>query len=359
MGRATMTEADLETLLERAERRLRLERALWAGLAAFSGGVVLASGFIFLLRQFPIGPRTMPGAGLTLVQAALALPVLLAMAAVALVYTRYHPARERVALLLDARAHSSEHLVTWWQLKAAAAKDTGALHQSFRTAQLVATLALASRLDPRRLIPIRLPAWSRAVWLALLLLCSALLMPPRAQADRNLPPRGEGAGGVGLRGGAPGALNSSAQQSPRVQVLKPTELLVFQLTATDPNLPQVAKAAALKELLKKIGNVPESELTPEVRELLTLLRSEAGVKEGNGKPGDQNGNQQHTATGDQKDNPANPLNGGAAQGVNFTERAMATVDQDFSDVKEPLERYYTQKLEVRNPKPEGNDKGKD
>jgi hypothetical protein len=38
---------------------------------------------------------------------------------------------------------------------------------------------------------------------------------------------------------------------------------------------------------------------------------------------------------------------------------MATVEQNFSDVKEPLERYYTQKLEVRNPKPEGNGKGKD
>jgi len=252
--------------------------------------------------------------------------------------------------------------VTWYQLRGGASGDTipiskqpeigpcprEELRRAFREAQSAATLALGARFDPRRLLPIRLPEWSRALWLALLLLCCALLMPPRVRASR-LPGLSETGGLAGLRDGA--GLNggpAAGSRAPHVQVLNPTDLLVFQLKATDPLLPAAAKAELLKELLKKIGNVPESELSPEVRELLNMLRSEVASKDGGGKTGTEEGRQQGKANGEPSEGAANPL-AGAAQIPDFTERAMAAVEQNFGDVREQLGKYYK---ETRNSKPE-------
>ncbi|MGD0088724.1 MAG: hypothetical protein ABSE73_02285 [Planctomycetota bacterium] len=363
-----MTEAGLEVLLLRGAWRLRAERALWAGLAAFGAGVVLASVLIFVLRLFPVGPGAMPGVGTVLVQGALVLPLLMAAATLALVYARPNPLLETVALRMDVRAGTAEHLVTWYQLRVAAPfplplrEGVGGgdrlreaagggdleLQRGFRQAQAAATLALAARFDPKRLLPIRLPEWSRALWLALLLLCCALLMPPRARTARGLAAN-ELSGLAGLRDG--GGLNGAASgdsHAPHVQVLNPTELLAFQLKATDPLLPAAAKAEALKELLKKIGSVPESELSPEVRELLNSLRSEVAIKNGADKTGTQEGAQESAGRNEPNEGTAGSV-AGAAQIPDFTERAMATVEQNFGDVREQLQRYYR---EIRNTKSE-------
>ena len=386
-----MTEADLEVILERGAWRLRAERALWAGLAAFGVGVVLASVLIFALRLFPIGPGaagtdtpsrqaaeigrlfgnwlSVP-AGL----AALALPLLSAAAALIVVFMRSHPLLETVALLLDARAGTAEHLVTWYQLRRVANAPTpyplptgeregrpapcplpqgeGAeLRRAFREAQSAATLALGARFDPRRLLPVRLPPWSRSLWLALLLLCCALLMPPRTRPG-SVPGAAEFGGmhalnarrnGAGFDGAFP-----AGSHAPHVQVLNPSDLLVFQLKATDPLLPAAAKAEVLRELLKKIGAVPETELSPEVRELLDMLRSEVALKNGGGKNGEEGGKQDGKTNGKPNEGPVNPL-AGAAEIPGFTERAMATVEQNFGDVREQLTKYYR---EIPNSKSE-------
>jgi len=339
-----MTEADLEIILARGAGRLRAERALWAGLAAFGVGVVVASVLIFVLRVFPLGSGVLSAP----VQAALALPVLIAAAVLTFVFVRCQPLLEIVALLMDSRAGTAEHLVTWYQLRMAArtpssyplpAEESNEVRRAFRDAQASATLALASHFEPRRLLPIRLPEWSRALWLALLLLCCALLMPPRARSSR-IPGPMELGGMPGLRDGS-GINGGPAADShtPHVQVLNPSDLLIFQLKATDPLLPPEAKAEVLKELLKKIGNLPESELSPEVRELLNMLRSEVAMKDGGSKPGEQEGRQQGKSNGEANEGTANPL-AGAAQVPDFAERAMATVEQNFGDVREPLEKYY-------------------
>jgi hypothetical protein len=344
-----MTEAHLTKLLERGARRFRAQRALWAGLAGLGVGVVLASLLIFLVRLFPLRGAG-SGSEMSLAEAAVALPVAVALAVFAVVYCRSRPALDTVALLLDRRAGTAEHLVTWWQLRAAPLADARGsedLQRGFRAAQLAATLALAPRLDPKRLLPLRLPEWGRALWLALLLLCCALLMPPRVRAERD--PAGGKPGdtaSLGLRtGGGAGGVLATPGQTPRVQVLKPTELLAFQLTATDPQLPPAARAAALKELLRKIGNVPESELAPEVRELLEALRDDGTQK--NGKNGEKNGSVLAPAKGDNPAEPGAPPEG-AAQVPDFREKAVSAVEQCFPDVKEQLGRYYA--AETRNPK---------
>jgi hypothetical protein len=129
-------------------------------------------------------------------------------------------------------------------------------------------------------------------------------------------------------------------------VLNPSDLLVFQLKATDPLLPAAAKAEVLKELLKKIGTVPETELSPEVRELLDMLRSEVSLKNGGGKNGEEGGKQPGKTSNGPGEGPVNPL-AGAAMIPGFAERAMATVEQNFGDVREPLTKYYQ---EIPNPK---------
>jgi hypothetical protein len=192
---------------------------------------------------------------------------------------------------------------------------------------------------------VRLPPWSRALWLALLLLCCALLMPPRVRAERRpvFGPDGAERAGQGLvaAGGA-----GLSDQAPRVQVLKPTDLLSFRLLASDPNLDPAKRAAALKELLRKIGTVPESELAPDVRELLEALR---GPKDVEAKAGAKNGSLTAAAKGADPTETAGPLPG-AAQLSAFRERAITAVEQHFQDVKEQLARYYTE--ETRNSKSE-------
>lgn len=347
-GEMGMTESDLERVLERGARRMRAGEALRGGLALCGVGVLLAAGGILVCRQgwFSTGQGGVVPEGVV-VWMAVGVPLGCGILGLVEAYRRCRPAPYYVALILDRMAGTAEHLVTWWQLRATAAPSpcplpTGErdaeMQRGFRAAQLRATLALAGRFDPQRLISMRLPEWSRALWLALLLLCCALLMPQRVRAAKGTAAwRDGGAAGSGLKRAAagPGAGVAAVSRTPHVQVLKPTDLLVFQLKATDPLLPPAAKAEALKELLKKIGNVPESELAPEVRELLNLLRGEAAAK--NGEP---EGTQQGTATGEPKEGVAAPKEAGAAQIPNYAERAMTAVEQNFGDVREQLERYY-------------------
>src|SRR5437868_3093483 len=129
-----MTETDLETLLHDGARRLRLQRALRMGLAALGGGLLLAAVLIFLFRLFPLNSSTMPGAQMALIQFALFLPIVTAAAVAIAIYQVTNPELSNVALLLDRRADSKEHLVTWFQFRSASAIEPG-----FRTAQLAAT----------------------------------------------------------------------------------------------------------------------------------------------------------------------------------------------------------------------------
>ncbi|HYG76152.1 MAG TPA: hypothetical protein VEK08_14200, partial [Planctomycetota bacterium] len=295
----------------------------------------------FALRLFPLN-GAMPGVERLLVQAALLLPLLAAGAVALYAYADERYARaDEVALLLDRRADSKEHLATWLHYRTAADSILPA-QQPFLQAQLSATLSIAPSIKPAELLPLRLPDWSRALWLAILLLCCALLMPPATQAVSNATLQRAAAKIAAasreeplLSGGAP----ADNRQTPRVQVLPPTELWKFQLMISDPELSPELKAQALKELQQKIGNIPESELTPEVREILSALRPASSDKP-NGSEDSKPGTSQTKGDSKEADKERSVQVGSAAAVGTFNERAFSSIQQQYPDVKDKLEKYY-------------------
>jgi len=332
-----MTEADLGRLLQEGARRIQLQRALRLGMVALGAGILLATLGIFLLRLFPIGGQ-MP-----VIQLALALPALLAVILALAGFSLTRPDPAAVALLLDRRAESKEHLVTWFEFS----RSSAVIEPGFRAAQLAATLQCAPALNPRTLLPLRLPEWSRALWLALLMLCSALLMPPRVDAARTNIVRENRQIATLQRSTTVSPETGAAEprRAPFVQPLTPTEKLKVDLKMSDPDMSTKEKAELLKELEKKIGNVPETELEPELREVLAKLRAETGAKAPDAaKPEIKSGSQQ--ATGAQGKTDVNPQEQNGGVDAKITERAFTQIGQSFPDVKPQLELYYMAKREV-------------
>ena len=337
-----MNESGLNGLLIRGARRLRFESALRMAFMTLGLTVVLLALVIawFRLRG---DPAHMIGG--------LFLPPLLGLAALLAAYKIQRPSYRQVALLLDKQAQSHEHLATWYAYQGLSAETLSEAQCGFRDAQRNATLELASNLDAGRLIPITLPVWSRAIWLALLLLCCALLMPPQKPSSQALPSehRVQAARtqiGLDMSTGS-GANSAPAIVLPRVQVLSPTELRRFQLLATDARLTDAAKADVLKDLQGKIGTVAESELAPEVREVLDMLRSstpEHTEKKGKTEAASAKGGNQQGAEA-AKSAPHSVAVAPVEALVNipeFKEKAFAAISLHFSDVQEQLNRYYKQ-----------------
>src|SRR5258708_17773271 len=102
-------------------------------------------------------------------------------------------------------------------------------------------------------------------------------MPARQPKSRLQAPNPESAQGQIVLGNSAAPATASPNAMPRVQVLSRTEFRRFELQATDARMPASVKANLLKELQNKIGAIPESELAPEVRELLDMLRKETGA----------------------------------------------------------------------------------
>src|SRR4051794_36936175 len=111
----SMTEADLTLLLEHGARRLRLQRAVVVALGTFGVTVLLAAAVTFAARLF-LTPATLGNADL-LLQGTVTLPLFAGVAALILAYGYHKPAPERVAMLLDRKGGSHEHLVTWLEFR--------------------------------------------------------------------------------------------------------------------------------------------------------------------------------------------------------------------------------------------------
>ncbi|HEY3321103.1 MAG TPA: hypothetical protein VGP72_11605 [Planctomycetota bacterium] len=344
------TEADLQTLIDHGVSRLRWQQSLRAALAALGLSVLTATLGLFLVRLHVWqGPAVRLEAICSI--ALLILPVLATAAAFGVSFSLSRPDPSRVALLMDTRAQSREHLVTWFELRTSGPPlprageglgvrgDISDLRDAFRAAQCMATLALASRFDPRKLLPMEWPAWTRGLWLAALLLCCALLMPPQTEAARPLSSARENAASLQLRDPQSGGADGPGQ-TPRVQVLTPTDLIKYQLLATDPDMPLAQKSQALKELIKSIGTVPESELAPEIRDILNTLRADVAKAEKNGKSEQPDGTQQTAGKpGSTNDSPAREV-GVPANIGRIDPQVLTTIQQHFGDVKEQLDRYY-------------------
>ena len=242
----------------------------------------------------------------------------------------------KVSAQLDARAGTQEQFTTWLYLRSQAAGDE--LRECFKSAQAAATIATAQRVHIADVLPWNLPAWHRAVWLALVLLLSAVLMPARKIEDPAL----EAARVHGARhdlnlaqsntDGKASAENSAA----RVQVLSPAQLRKLQLVATDADLPKTVKAQALRELLNAIGEVPESALTQDTQQILEMLRRDtrelATKKEASGAL--VSGSEAPKAV------VAPPARGAEFDPLSANEQARAAVASHFPDVQSELVRYY-------------------
>jgi hypothetical protein len=122
----------------------------------------------------------------------------------------------------------------------------------------------------------------------------------------------------------------------RMQVLMPAELRKLQLMATDTELPAALKAQALNELLKAIGDVPESALTQDVQQILELLRKDTRTQAAEAK------NAGNTTTGgDAAHGTPRPAQGAAQfDPSTASEQARTAVAARFPDVQAELARYY-------------------
>ena len=295
-----MTEADVDQLLARTARRLRLQRALRTALAALGAGLLLAAAVVLWsrLKNYDL-----------LLAVGLALPPLIGLVALFGAYLRDNPPMDQVALLLDQRAGSSEHLVTWYEFRANPAHATNDTQREFLTAQREAMLQKAAAIDPRMLVPVRLPEWSRIVLLAFLLLCCAWLTPPpEAPVHYTEETHRRHTQNAGQAGGADAASNA-ADEMPSVEMLSMTDQLKLQLLASNPMLSEARKADAYKDLQAKLAGIPDSQLTPLDRELLSQLRpASANTAKPDPKASDSSTTNSGKATNPQEDShPPGPV----------------------------------------------------
>jgi hypothetical protein len=330
-----MTEADLDTLLRKTAARLRLQRALRACLAALGAGLLLAAAMVLWsrLKNHDI-----------LLAAGLSIPPLLAVIALFAAYLRSHPPLEQVALLLDQRSGSAEHLVTWYEFRNKTDRVTTDLQREFLAAQRIATLAKAAGMDPRSLVPVRLPEWSRIVLLAFLLLCCAWLTPPpelTGAAATNDSHRHRTV--AASPSGTPGDASVGSQEEiPTVEMLSQTDQQRMQLLASDPMLSEARKADAFKDLQSKLAGIPDSQLTALDRQLLNQLRPES-AKTAKSDAGDStdSANQSTSKTNDHNnDTQATPKN--AAAIPRDPAKAFSSIRTQFpAEMQHRLESYYS------------------
>lgn len=332
-----MNEAALHSLLNHGSRRLRAGRALRISLAILGLSVLALAATLFLWRTYsPVAAED--ATRLQSAQVLLVLiPILLAASAFAILYALARPPESRVAAALDKAATLQDHLTTWLELRAKSLPPT---QSEFRDAQARETLRLADGLSPVKLLPLRLPVWTPALWLALILLCSALLVPPQIEAESKAAARER----EQSRRRTPAAMlapgeqqGATASNAPRVQPLSPTELWKLQLRASDPSLTAEQKRQLLNELQQKTGAIPEGELTAEIRELLSQLREpDAGAKQLN--PEKTAGSAQASNNGGEKPSQVQPA---APNEATIRERGLARAANDFVDVRDELIRYYS------------------
>jgi hypothetical protein len=334
-----MTEADLDLLLTRGARRLRLQAALRLGLVALALALLCAAALIFWARST---------ASSNAVAAGLFLPPLITLLACVAAFFRFRPENRQVALRLDRAAATDEHLVTWYELRQAPASSTAStLHLQFKAAQRDATLARGAALNAGALLPLRLPEWSRALWLAGLLLCCALLMPEARSLSANAPVMQNdnplrfsiAQGGGGGDSGEPSADAGADYVDP----LSKTDMWELQFKVSDPNLNAEEKEQLYNRVMGKVGDIPINALSPELREMLQALQSGMREKKPDAKSGaGESGSAQTTSDDADAEKPSSTgTTTGVASIPAEMEKALTTVREHFADVEEDLRRYYS------------------
>jgi len=244
------------------------------------------------------------------------------------------PKENLVLAELDRRGKLNEHLVTWAYLRRADAPK-GAVEKFFHEAQRAATLRLAGKYRARHLLPLKLPAWSHMLWLGLLALGCALLMPqqkpePTVAATKKVSDENIG---LRLKSGGEG-LGGDTQL--KVKPLSATEMKTLELYVLDPNLALEEKKSLYEDISARVAGIPESQLDQDLRQYLKELRNQVkadqgekpvnGTQTNEGKPGNEK--PKHVAVTPM---PVKPLDRAQLAGV---------AHDSFPDVEPELRRYY-------------------
>ena len=308
---------------------MRSASAFEAALRAFAAELILAALVVAWMRW----------TGRYAIQSGIliALPFAAATLAASVTFAFTRPSLTVAAARLDRLAHTSEHLTTWLFLSDPSHAARTATQDGFRSAQRDSAMRVAASIQLNKHLPLTWPAWSRAIWIAMILLLSALVTPPRHIVNSASIERAPEVGVSAASAGARSEKSAAPREVPRVQILAPAQMRKLELMATDPQLSTASKRDALKELNEAIGGIPEGDLTPEVRELLDLLRTQtASVKSDKDAAGALRVSTKHEPA---NSNPAAPS---PAEYTPFqnVEQAWASSAADFEDVRTRLAAYY-------------------
>lgn len=327
MGRL-MEERQLLRLLVRGGLQLRLNK----GISWICGATLLFVGVSVLLV---LVARVRPELALGVLMGIWLAVVLIPLAGV-FGFVRYRPALRDVALQFDRVAALQEHLTTWEEfLRRGLPRDT--VSRSLALLQRAETLRRAEGLRPGRLVPLVLPGWSRVLWLALLLLGCAILVPEQSAVvgRRSADGWGEGDGPQG------GSSSMKPLRSPsledafkRIEVLTQSEKEKLAIACAQ-DVPEALKGEVLSEIEAKLGGLSDRDLSTEVRELLAELRRQVRGKDGASL-------NEGSATVTARPSGDDPGSVPTEVGVNVLtqQETLGLVRDRFPDVAEALQRYY-------------------
>jgi len=329
-----MTESDVDTLLVRSSRRLRLAWGCRVALAGLGVGLLAGAGVVLLARLR--GSEALLTAGMFL-------PPLFALAGLIVAFFRYRPALSRVALLLDRRSNSAEHLVTWHEFRTQPQRIQNSVQREMLDLQRASTLQRAAGIDPRKLIPLEWPDWSRVVLLAFLLLCCAWLTPrydgssERVAADDA---RSRHGGAHGRAMAASATADAQEDELPTMELLSQAEQQKFMLISSDERLSDAQKSEQLKDLQSKLAGIPESQLTKLDREVMKL-RADAGTSDKPKDPGnsDASSAQKTSLSNEHESESSGPIH--AARVSDDPTNIFNAIRTQFpADLQHRLDRYY-------------------
>ncbi|MEI6233284.1 MAG: hypothetical protein WCT04_09540 [Planctomycetota bacterium] len=325
-----MTESELQHLLIQATRRMSLSAAWNASLRIFAGALILSTLVVCWMRW--------TGNDYIGLASIAALPFISAALAGMIAFSISRPTQMAAASVLDHRAGTSEHVTTWLHLRKAPSSIVTETQHGFRLAQEQTALRAADAIKLTKHIPMTWPTWSRAIWLCMIALISATLMPPNEPDIIALSVRSPA---IGLTAGEStgGAKDASPmlRESPRIQVLSPAQMRKLEL-AIDPHMPTVLKSELLKELNEAMAGISENELTPEVRHLLNMLRKDLDAS----IPPKKNADGSISVATKTDAERAGRVDAKVAVYERFgnVEKAWAASETQFEDVRERLARYY-------------------
>ncbi|HYF49138.1 MAG TPA: hypothetical protein VEJ63_07025 [Planctomycetota bacterium] len=326
-----MSEADLEEIIRRAQRRVRVQHALRAALAALGVTLLIAATLIFCARWLALSSTwtVLPLVFVPLITAAVALCV----------FQRYRPQPSSIALRLDGLADTAEHLLTWWELRQRPDVELNDLQRGFKAAQRAAALKACEQMQPSRLLPLRTPSWSRALWLAVLFVLCALLMPERqiiaAAPVRTLASRTPV---VEVSAGPGGSQEKAGAETPRVEPLSATEMFKLKFELSSGQLTPEQREKMLRELKTRIGDTPPTALPQELQDILNILEKDSVQKKDAAESNPASSSQKVGGEGETHRTGELP---GIANVPEQLQKAFTRVREHYSDVQTELERYYS------------------